>query len=66
MGIGRLLMNDAEREARARGSVRMRLEVRLDNIPAIRLYEQFDFKDVQILPGIYEDGTHGMLYRKEL
>jgi ribosomal protein S18 acetylase RimI-like enzyme len=66
MGLGRRMILRAEREAKARGCNRMRLEVRLDNGVAIGLYERLGYADVQILPGYYEDGTHGMRYRKEL
>ena len=66
MGIGRRLMVRAEREARARGCDRLRLEVRLDNVPAIRLYESLGFADAEVLPGYYEDGTHAVVFRKEL
>jgi len=65
-GIGRGLLIRAERRARLRGCKRMRLEVRLDNGVAINLYEQLGYKDSQILSGYYEDGAHGMRYRKEL
>jgi ribosomal protein S18 acetylase RimI-like enzyme len=66
MGLAQKLLARAEREARARRCSRMRLEVRMDNIPAIRLYEKLGFESVQVLSGYYEDGTHGMVYRKEL
>lgn len=66
MGIGRKMLAKAEREARLRGCDRMRLEVRMDNIPAIRLYERLGFTDTKVLPGYYEDGAHAMVYRKEL
>lgn len=65
-GIGRRLILRAEREATVRGCRRMRLEVRLDNGAAISLYESLGYTDAQVLPGYYEDGTHGMRYRKEL
>lgn len=66
MGIGSKMMANAEREARRRGCVRMRLEVRMDNIPAIRLYERLGFSETSILPGYYEDGAHAFVMRKEL
>ncbi|WP_372806427.1 GNAT family N-acetyltransferase [Pontiella sp.] len=65
-GIARRLMARAEREARGRGCTRMRLEVRLDNFPAIKLYESLGFASARIIPEFYEDGTHAMVYRKEL
>lgn len=66
MGIGRRMMAKAEREARLRGCDRMRLEVRMDNIPAIRFYEKLGFIDTAVLPGYYEDGAHAFVMRKEL
>lgn len=66
MGIGRRMMAKAEREARIRGCDRMRLEVRMDNIPAIRLYESLGFSDTEVLSGYYEDRSHAFVMRKEL
>ena len=66
MGIGRRMMAKAEREAKARGCTRMRLEVRMDNTAAIRLYESLGFADTQVIPGYYEDGAHAFVMRKEL
>ncbi len=66
LGVGRRMLAKAEREARARGCDRMRLEVRMDNIPAIRLYESIGFTDTEVLPGYYEDGAHAMVYRRKL
>lgn len=66
MGIGRTMMIKAEREARRRGCDRIRLEVRMDNIPAIRLYESLGYADTEVLPEYYEDGTHAFVMRKEL
>lgn len=64
LGIGRRMMAKAEREARMRGCDRLRLEVRMDNIPAIRLYESLGFADTAVLPGYYEDGAHAFTMRK--
>ncbi len=66
LGIGRRMMVKAEQEARMRGCERMRLEVRMDNIPAIRLYEHLGFTDTAVLPGYYDDGAHAFVMRKEL
>ncbi|MDF7808595.1 GNAT family N-acetyltransferase [Pontiellaceae bacterium B12219] len=65
-GVGRKLMVRAEREARKRGSIKMNLEVRADNIPAMRLYEKLGFEKTAILPGYYEDGSPANKYRKEI
>lgn len=66
LGIGRRMMAKAEREARMRGCCRMRLEVRMDNTPAIRLYESLGFIDASVLPGYYDDGEHAFVMQKEL
>ena len=42
-GIGRLLLQEAERRARARGSSKLTLEVHASNEGAIRLYQRFGF-----------------------
>ncbi len=66
LGVGRRMMERAEKEARLRGCDRLRLEVRMDNIPAIRLYERFGFASTHVLNGYYEDGAHAFVMRKEL
>ncbi|MDF7801727.1 GNAT family N-acetyltransferase [Pontiellaceae bacterium B1224] len=65
-GVGRRMMARAEQEVRKRGCVKMRLEVRPDNIPAIRLYEKLGFKKTQELSGYYEDASSAHVYRKDL
>ena len=65
-GIGRRMMLRGEQEARRRGCSRMRLEVRMENTAAIRLYESLGFNDTEVIPGYYEDGAHAMVYRKDL
>jgi ribosomal protein S18 acetylase RimI-like enzyme len=65
-GVGRRMLARADKEARLRGCTRIRLEVRMDNIPAIRLYEHLGYVDVKVIPNYYEDDTHAMVYLKEL
>jgi ribosomal protein S18 acetylase RimI-like enzyme len=64
--IGRRLLARAEQEALRRGCCRIRLEVRMENVFAIRLYERLGFSDSAVLPGYYEDGAHAFVMRKEL
>jgi ribosomal protein S18 acetylase RimI-like enzyme len=42
-GIGRLLLEEVERRARARGSSKLTLEVHATNVDAMRLYRRFGF-----------------------
>ncbi len=42
-GVGRLLLEEIERRARARGSSKLTLEVHATNEGAIRLYQRFGF-----------------------
>ncbi|VGO22017.1 GNAT family N-acetyltransferase [Pontiella sulfatireligans] len=65
-GIGRKLLATAERKARARGCTRMKLEVRMDNIPAIRLYESLGYVDTEVRPEYYEDRAAAFIFRKAL
>lgn len=66
LGVGRKLMARAEREACKRGCSNIHLEVRTDNIPAMRLYEKLGFEKTEVLPGYYEDGSPANKYRKEV
>lgn len=66
LGIGRRMVQRAEDEAQRRGCVRMRLEVRMDNTPALHLYQSMGYEDTAVLPGYYEDGAHAFVMRKEL
>jgi ribosomal-protein-alanine acetyltransferase len=66
LGVGRKLMARAEREARKRGCSKIHLEVRADNVPAMRLYEKLGFEKTAVLPGYYEDGSPASKYRKEV
>lgn len=65
-GIGRCLMHAAEKEALACQCDRIQLEVRMDNMAAIRLYENLGFEGIRVRAGYYQDGTHAMVYRKSL
>lgn len=66
LGIGRCLVKHAEQEALRRKCVRVRLEVRMDNTPALHLYQSMGYTDTAVRPGYYEDGTHAFVMRKEL
>ncbi len=65
-GIGKALLACAERAARQRGVMRMRLEVRQDNASAMRLYERRGYLRFAARPGYYEDGADAWRYEKRL
>lgn len=52
-GIGRLLMETLLEECRKAGAVLLRLEVAVDNEPAIRFYQRFGFRQTGRIPGFY-------------
>ena len=65
-GLGRALLKAAERQARARGAERLRLEVRADNQAAIHLYDQQGYARFARIPDYYEDGEAALRYEKRL
>lgn len=65
-GLGRALLHAAERHARKRGADRLRLEVRADNMPALRLYDSTGYARFARIPDYYEDGEAALRYEKAL
>lgn len=65
-GIASALLHAVERDARARGCGRLRLEVRQDNPGAIRLYEKLGYLRFGAIAGFYEDGADAWRYQKIL
>ena len=65
-GVGQALLHTAERTARERGCDVMRLEVRQENISAIRLYERLGYRPFGVFARFYEDGAHALRYQKDL
>ncbi|ODS62672.1 MAG: hypothetical protein ABS41_09215 [Arenimonas sp. SCN 70-307] len=63
-GLGRRLLADAGRQARAAGRTGLRLEVRQDNHAAAALYEAAGYRRTATLPAYYQDGTNGWRYEK--
>ena len=47
-----------------RGIREVLLEVRTDNVPAIRLYRRFGFNDIDVTPSYYSDGSAALRMRK--
>ncbi|UMY19063.1 GNAT family N-acetyltransferase [Methylobacterium organophilum] len=65
-GLGAQLLAAAEADSRRHGRTRLRLEVRVDNGPAIRLYERSGYVRYGAKPDYYEDGTEAWCYEKAL
>jgi ribosomal protein S18 acetylase RimI-like enzyme len=65
-GLGNALLMAAEADARARGCEWMRLEVRVDNVPAIALYEHRGYVRGNRIPAFYEDRADAWRYMKRL
>lgn len=64
--IGDRLLAAAERAARRRGSTAVRLEVRIENLPAQRLYERCGWRRFGVHGAYYEDGQDALRYEKSL
>jgi ribosomal protein S18 acetylase RimI-like enzyme len=56
LGLGRKLLQTAERAAAKQGCSGLRLEVAVDNTPARQLYESMGYTCFRTIPGYYEDG----------
>ena len=65
-GLGRVLLEACERDARERGALLMRLEVRPDNRGAIRLYQVAGYRLFARIEDYYEDDTAALRYEKEI
>ena len=60
------LLKKLEEELAARGATEFCLEVRVDNTPALHLYEKFGYERVGLLKDYYGPGRHGYFMRKGL
>ena len=65
-GIGRGLLRAAERTARRDGHTAISLEVRIDNRPALLLYESAGYEPGGHHAGYYADGADAQRLRKHL
>lgn len=65
-GIGTRLLADAERVASRHGKTALRLEVRADNRPAIRLYERRGYRRIGRYLAYYADAMDALRYEKTL
>ncbi|AKG38805.1 hypothetical protein MA03_05320 [Infirmifilum uzonense] len=61
-GVGRRLMEETINLARQRGLRRIRLEVKTENVAAIKLYEKLGFVRKDILRNFYEDRSDAYVY----
>lgn len=66
LGVGAALLQAAETAAHRRRCRTLRLEVRIDNGAAIRLYERAGYRRALPLHAYYEDGADGWRYEKPL
>jgi len=65
-GLGGLVLDAAEADAKAHGRTHLRLEVRADNGAGIRLYERRGYTRFAVLEDYYEDGMEAWRYVKAL
>ncbi len=65
-GLAEGLLHDAEAVARRRGCDRLRLEVREDNHPAIRLYQRLGYRPFGRYRAYYADGTDALRFERRL
>ncbi|MGM0525125.1 MAG: GNAT family N-acetyltransferase [Pseudomonadota bacterium] len=62
-GIARALLEDIIKEAKKGRLSGLTLEVKSDNITAIKLYQLYHFETIDVLPDYYDDGTDGFKMR---
>ena len=65
-GIAELLMAEAEKAAAARSCVLLRLEVRFDNLSAIRLYQKLNYHEFAVKHDFYEDHSDAICMQKQI
>lgn len=65
-GVASGLMDAVAAAARDRGCRALRLEVRADNVAAIRLYERHGYHRIGQLAAYYDDGADGWRYERPL
>ena len=62
-GYGKQLLILFLSEMKSRGVTEVTLEVRIDNVVAISLYEKFGFERIAVRTSYYKDGCDGLLMR---
>ena len=63
-GVGSALIEAAEASAQMRHCTALRLEVRTDNVTAIRLYERLGYRKIGHYERYYQDGADAWRYEK--
>jgi len=65
-GIGKTLLSSIEQEFKNAGVKVSYLEVREDNIAALRLYRRAGYSEFELLENYYSRGGHGLRLEKNL
>lgn len=65
-GVGAALLKELLSRLRSKGAQFVRLEVRISNRAAIKLYKKFGFKEIYLVPNYYPDGEACYVMVKEL
>ncbi|QFU82404.1 ribosomal protein S18-alanine N-acetyltransferase [Natronorubrum aibiense] len=65
-GVGTALLTQALAVLAAHGADTVKLEVRRSNDGAKRLYREFGFEPLRIVPGYYEDGEDAIVMLRKL
>lgn len=65
-GIARAILEAGERTAAENGRIYMRLEVRKDNLGAIRLYEKLGYRQFGYYEDYYEDHQDALRFQKRI
>lgn len=63
-GVGRQLLAEVERRLRRKGVQRVELEVKEDNMEAIRFYHRHAYEILETVPGFYQDGSRAIRMAK--
>jgi ribosomal protein S18 acetylase RimI-like enzyme len=66
LGIAKLLMSAGEQAANEDGRLYLRLEVSIDNISAIKLYETLGYQKFGIYRDYYQDHQDALRYQKRI
>ncbi len=65
-GVAKNLIKEIIDRSKDDGYKKIFLEVRVDNTPAIKLYNKFGFTKIKTLPCFYSDGCDGIKMKLEL